>query len=143
MSFLSNCIITNCSYIINEEDMESDSECECEYKDGNELSLEASVSANANANADKDGNVERDRDSDGNGNEDDDGGGVSVPIEEGKEAGREAKGQAFASTCEDEMIRSGLSMDTAAGSNGDSPRNGRSTRCFCRFKMLTATHPSS
>ena len=120
MLLLSDCIIMNCSYIINEDKMESDGEYEDE--DRNESSLEANVSANANANMDLDGNVERDRDSDGNRNKDDSGR-VSVQIEEGKEAGREA----FASNHEGEMIRSGLGMDTIGGSNWDSPCNSRST----------------
>lgn len=57
----------------------------------------------------------------------DSGGGASVPIEEGKEAGKEAKGQAFASNREDDATRSGLSSDAVGGSNVNSPCNGRST----------------
>jgi hypothetical protein len=159
--FISLCITTNCSYIVQEDDMKSDSEEDrivssledSEANLGEYKTANASANTNTNAHADWAGNVERERDSDGNANEDGDGtgvgeleeimgqtdegdsstahrqldgmsengGGTLVPIEEGKEAGREAKGQAFASNREGEMM-SGLSMDVIihGGSNGDS-----------------------
>ena len=129
--------------------MKSDSEDEDE--DGNESYPEASASGNAKMDLkggwerarDNDGN--RNEDGDGRmvgleetlgqtdeGNPSmahwqldsmsDNGGGVSVPTEKGREAGREAEGEVFVPSCEDEMT-SGLSMDAVGGSNGDLPHN--------------------